>query len=479
MPPSTWLRVGAPEIVFAYVLVMALASGTTSFLDDPDTFWHLEVGRRILDEGAVPFVDRLTYSRADTPWVDQSWLFDAGLALAFKGLGWSGVVVLASAFLAWLYWILARQLRRDGSSFCTILLVGLLVSRVGQIHFLVRPHLLTWGFCLATFLICRAAHRGKTRALWAIPPMMSLWANCHGGFLAGLLIIATATLGHAVSGAWDNARLAQLRAFCLAFVAACAAPLLTPYGPDLYRHVYELLFSSGLTKMSEEFLPYRFGSLIPGPLEWTIIALVALPKFSRERPLIYDLAHALVWLHLGLITVRYSPIFGIAVAPMLARLLDGIFPVRKPQETPEPLLAGVGLPLVATLGIVIASALGAPLGKLGPARWPLAALPALEKAPVELPLFHEQDWGGMVEAMTEPRRLAFIDSRFEVFGVEFIEDYLKALQGGDDWEALDDKWSFGLVWVRPNRGLARHLAGDSRWRVIHQDPVSVLYQRVR
>lgn len=479
MPLSTWLRVGAPEIVFAYVLVMTLAHGG-KLLNDPDTFWHLEVGRRILDEGAVTFVDRLTYSQADTHWVDQSWLFDAGLALTVRGLGWPGAIALASIWLAWLYWIIARQLERDGSSPWSIILVGLLVSRVGQIHFLVRPHLLTWGFCVATFAICRAAHRGKIRALWAFPPMMSLWANCHGGFLAGLLILATAIGAHALSGHWDSRRLKELRAFALAFIGGCAAPLLTPYGIDLYRHVYELLFSSGLTKLSQEFQPYLFSNLIPGPFEWAIIALVALPKFSRERVSFYDLAHALVWLHLGLVTVRYSPIFGFAVAPMLARLLDGIFPERNRAEASDPLPTGVGLPLAASLGIVIAAALGAPLGKLDPERWPLDALPAVNEAPKELPLFHEQDWGGMVEAMTEPRRLAFIDSRFEVFGVEFIENYIKAIQGNEEaWEALDDKWSFGLVWVRPDRGLARRLAGDTHWRVLHQDPVSVLFQRVR
>jgi hypothetical protein len=92
-------------------------------------------------------------------------------------------------------------------------------------------------------------------------------------------------------------------------------------------------------------------------------------------------------------------------------------------------------------------------------------------------LFHEQDWGGLIEAESRPRRAAFIDDRFELFGREMVLQYVNALDGGPDWETIRDENSVELVWVRPDRGLARRLQNDPAWRVRFRDGVSVLFQR--
>ncbi len=60
---------------------------------------------------------------------------------------------------------------------------------------------------------------------------------------------------------------------------------------------------------------------------------------------------------------------------------------------------------------------------------------------------------------------------------EAILDYLDALQGGPAWDDLRDRERIDLVWVRPDRGLARRLADDPAWQVVHRDDVSVLFRR--
>src|SRR3954452_19083484 len=85
-------NVGVPDLVFGLVLITALAGGRTGFLNDPGTFWHLRLGREILRSGAVPRCDTLTYSRAQTPWVDQSWAFDVALAFLVDHAGWTAVI---------------------------------------------------------------------------------------------------------------------------------------------------------------------------------------------------------------------------------------------------------------------------------------------------------------------------------------------------------------------------------------------------
>ena len=157
-----------------------------------------------------------------------------------------------------------------------------------------------------------------------MPIYTALLANLHGGFVALPVIVATAALGHAVSGAWDAARRRNVVKFGLAVVACCLAALANPYGFGLYRHVGHLLLSSGVTSLIIEYQPPHFGKPEADVLEWVLLALIGLPVVSARRIDRYQLCHVLVWLHLALTSIRNAPLFALAAAPALATLIDGL-----------------------------------------------------------------------------------------------------------------------------------------------------------
>jgi hypothetical protein len=466
---------GVPDAVFWLILVFVLIGGRTGFLNDPGTFWHVRLGREILRNRDVPRYDTLTYTRDRSPWVDQSWAFDVGLALLVDRVGWSGAVASTALFLATLYACLARALLRDGISPLIAVVVTVLAVGIGTIHFLVRPHLFTMAFVLWTARACQRQHQDGGRAVGVVPFLMIPWANLHGGFLAGPIVVATAAVGHMLSGPMDAYRKRNVIRFGEAFLLSCVTPLINPYGFGLYQHVGELLVSSGVTKLIDEYQPIPFGTGKARVAEWVVLALIALPTFSKRRLSRYDLAHILVWLHFALGSIRHVPLFAIVVAPGLARLVDGL-----PWTTHEDgrrwadwsACSWVTAAVVA-LGVIV----GVPFGGLDPKTWPLSAVPALDRQPVEARLFHEQDWGGMIEEECRPTRRAFLDDRFELFGKKTILEYVDALQGGPEWDALRDRERIDLVWVRPERGLARRLTADPTWQVVHRDAVSVLFRR--
>lgn len=476
MPTSRAWRFGAPELVFAFVLASGLVGGHRGFFNDPGTFWHVRLGREILRTGQVPRFDGLTSTRAGEPWVDQSWLFDAGLAWVVDRAGGPGAAAATALILAWVYWALARWLGSLGHDPLVAAVVAILAAGIGAIHFLVRPHLFTFAFVLACLAACRSFHDRGGRVIWAVPPIVALWANLHGGFLAGPVVVATALVGESVSGAWDAGRRRKLATFGLVLLASLAAALANPYGFGLYRHVGTLLVGSGVTDLIDEYKSAPFGKGEARVLEWVVLALVALPVVSRTRPTRYDLAHALVWLHLALGSIRHAPLFALAMAPVLASWLDGLFtpgPSREPVRARGP----SAWPLAATAALLGAAGLGAPLGGPDPDRWPLGALDALNRQPVEARLFHEQDWGGLIESECRPPRGAYLDDRFELWGRAAILEYVAALQGGPGWDEVRDRDRIELVWVKPDRGLARRLTSDPAWEAVHRDRLSVLFRR--
>ena len=129
------------------------------------------------------------------------------------------------------------------------------------------------------------------------------------------------------------------------------------------------------------------------------------------------------------------------------------------------------------MGVLALTATGVKIGGFGATRWPLAALATLNRQPPHSCLFHEQDWGGLIEAECQPRRLSYMDDRFELYGKDAILEYVQTLAGGPTWDAVRDRECIDLVWVRPDRELAKRLADEPGWTLLFRDSVSVLYGR--
>ena len=221
LPPDSW-----PERSCLLAGAGVCADwGRHALFNDPGTLWHLRLGRDIVASGSVPRCDTLTFTRAKSPWVDQSWGFDALLALVVDHWGWSAAVGLTVLVLASVYAALAGGLVRDGISPVVAVVVALLMAAIGCVHFLIRPHIFTFAFVYLTLRVCQLQHqRGGLIVVW-VPVLTAILANLHGGFLALPVIAASAGVGHAISGHWDQARQQNVVRFSLASLASCLAAL--------------------------------------------------------------------------------------------------------------------------------------------------------------------------------------------------------------------------------------------------------------
>ena len=73
-------------------------------------------------------------------------------------------------------------------------------------------------------------------------------------------------------------------------------------------------------------------------------------------------------------------------------------------------------------------------------------------------------------------RRSYLDDRFELFGKEAILEYVDVLAGGPVWDTIRDRDKIEMVWVRPERGLAKRLLKDPGWSVVYRDKVSILFR---
>jgi hypothetical protein len=70
---SPW-RVSWPLIVGMSLFVLLLNTTGLPLLADPDSRWHVAIGKWILDNGAVPHVDSHSHTFTGQPWIAKEWL---------------------------------------------------------------------------------------------------------------------------------------------------------------------------------------------------------------------------------------------------------------------------------------------------------------------------------------------------------------------------------------------------------------------
>ena len=197
-------------------------------LIDPDTMWQITVGQWILDHRAVPETDVFSFTMRGQPWISTQWLAQVLYAKTYAAFGWSGPVVFSAAAIAATFALLTKFLSRHLSESTTLVFVAAALALTVP-HLLARPHVLAMPVMVAWAggLIAAADRRGAPS--FRLLPLMALWANLHGGFVFGLVLIAPIALD-AVLGADAQARKALALRWAAFAVAALLASGCTPYG---------------------------------------------------------------------------------------------------------------------------------------------------------------------------------------------------------------------------------------------------------
>src|SRR5690349_12841800 len=184
------LRAAMPWLVAAgaYLVVIAVAP---QLLNDPDTYSHLALGRWILEHGTVPTTDPFSANLRGTHWLAFEWLSEVVFALSYAAGGWIGMVAVASAAAAAAFGLLSRFLLRELQP--TAALFGVLIALpLTAPHILARPHVLALPLVVTWVAALIRAVDTRTSPSWLLLPLMMLWANLHGSFTFGLLMIGAA-----------------------------------------------------------------------------------------------------------------------------------------------------------------------------------------------------------------------------------------------------------------------------------------------
>jgi hypothetical protein len=239
---STFALIGA-----LIVLVGALALCIDRF-HNGDFYLSLGSGRFIAEHGFAARDPFATIAHGGT-WLNQQWLSELAFFRASQLVGPTGLTVLYAFLLAAPLALLLWLCRRKG----WLMLVAITAFYFPGVLAIVNPRAAGFTVLIFSTLVAlvvavwrerSGAPAGERRLWWgtlAILGLFALWANLHGGFVAGLLLLGLVTVGLAIDhwrGIPDAVPLPRVVALGLiAVLAAVTVTVATPLGDEIWSYL--------------------------------------------------------------------------------------------------------------------------------------------------------------------------------------------------------------------------------------------------
>jgi hypothetical protein len=340
---------GADAALAALVLVLAFAAASFTARNS-DVWLHLAAGKRLLAGEYTPGTDPFSYTGADRPWVNHSWLLDGAAYLLYGGTG--QVLVVAKALVVALAFGLVLAIRRPNHALWPWAAVAGVAVLAAAPQFLLRPLVVSMLFLSVTLaLLFRGAQKPNS---WRVPFPVAIgvtfwfWANSDPWFFIGPLALALVLVGEqiqaALSGPEGDAvasegeplgRVPDAKALAKGLAVGVIACMLNPHHVRVWELPFELVGASGIEidpRLKQAVLSPLNGDYASTPalgqnlngLAYGVlmVAGAALLGFGRVRG-----SHAALWVGfaaLSLVSVSAIPFFALVAVPLVAAQLNAL-----------------------------------------------------------------------------------------------------------------------------------------------------------
>jgi len=481
--PPSWLR---PVILAMAALVLLGWFSTESA--DSDTWWHLKTGEYILRNHALPVPDPFSYTaymgKPAYPGEETTrdfnlkheWLAQVMFYLAYAAAGFPGLVLLRVAILS-AYCLLAGLVvfRRTGGFYRALIAAGL-SALVAGFFLSDRPYQLTYLLLAATLAILEFR-----RWLWLLPAMMLVWANLHGGFFLGLIVLGV-YCAEVLFLRWQKRPLPDEKTLWLVSAACLVAAAINPNG----YLTLPVLIAYRESQLQRTLYEWAHGTLWPPNLiSCLLFAAAGALVWQRPKTRLTD------WLLLGLFgaayvsAVRNSNLVGLIAPIAIASYVPWKWrvPVAAEFAAAALILALFGAERVEGRGLEFRAAEW---------KYPSGAADFLLSHRIAGRVFNSYEKGGYLIWRLWPQQRVFVDGRAlneSVYGdYQRIMRYASAADGPSAHDLLD-RYGIEVILVNGfevNSGnpyalplaLADPSQGEHKeWNLVYEDGQALIFMR--
>ncbi len=429
------------------------------------------------------YVNTFSFTEPAHPWFNHEWLGQYLLYRIFTLFGNPGLILLKILLGLCLVAVLDAGIRMSCKSgpvrFLSLLLI---ISTIGY-GFSTRPHLFTYVLYALLLLSLRKNILGRPAGLLVFPVLGAVWANLHGAFFAGLILLLFYIVFETVKRSFFKEReyspgMLMIAAAILLFFAGS---LINPYGLRLWDFIF---YSSGKARpFLSEWAPFARIEYISEHIDFVALSLVSFFAVISSRK-----AKDMTWL--GLLLVSFA-------SAILMRRNIPVFAITAAFVVPGYLEEGAGGSIDGIIGrfssaslaaalsffMIISAWYGLTFNKENPleieipqARFPLDAVRFMEANKISGNALVFFDWAEYCIWRLYPECKVFMDGRlFSAYGEKAVADYFDFLYLGADWDDALKDYPTDIVFIHRANPPYEKMLSMQGWTLVYESNIAGLF----
>lgn len=488
-------------IALVFVGIFTLAFFTPA---SNDTWWHLQAGRVTLQRREILRTDLFSYTRHGDPWINHSWLGQVIMYVIFESFSWVGMKIWAGILVVITFVLVYLQM--EGG----VVLRGPLLTLAAVTAmpaWSLRPKMFSLVLlAVVTYLLhfyrsllrpglATAALNNRPwrkALLWLLPLLFVAWANLHGGYPLGLMVLLAFLVGEAGNrlalkrGLVDSRDILEWREIGVVAGATIVAGLslaATPYATRLWTHPWNVV-TTFQGEISEWSSP-DFHQVIVWPFAAFLLLTLATLGASNRRIDLVDLAMLGLFSALALWARRNIGPFVVVATPVLSQHLapvleDDLQITLDHYEAVPSWVNWVMLIIIVLAGVIGCrtgiDAFGLDWQPVEAVEWIKTNRYNLEEMERAGRIFNLYDWGGYLIWQLWPQYQVFVDGRHTLFAGDPLREYGHVMDGGAETSDVLQKYDVDLVLV-PLGTPAMIRLECLDWREVYRDEIAIIFTR--
>jgi hypothetical protein len=470
-PARVWAGVRPAHVAVAILFAGALWIAATP-INDLDSYWHVEIGREILQRHTLDGLGQQWLGVPAPPWRTSQWLSEVAMYLAVERLGWIALPALRLLTACALFAVFAVTLVRRRQPIASFVVLGIVV--VGLETLLQdRPATVSLVFMAVLAVTCeRLWTTGRGPSPPVVAALSLIWAQLHG-----LWVIAPAAFLLVAVGALLDRRRAPTGQLRGALVAAAASMTGTVNPQGLVSFLLPVRFKNSAGLRINEWNPTQFTMLLT--ICWGLLLCLVVLAWVRSsrRITATELLWVFCWSAFAVMALRNVGPALLLTAPVALRALEGSAENRLDRliRTPSP---GESRALAVLLAAILAGTSAATIGEL-------ATIDPLQKAPAlaiarrlaaanhPLRVWNAYNASGSLIAFgggREGHLKLLVDGRSDLWGNEYIGRTVDAQSLVGDWDRTFHDFHADAAVLPPDVPLVVYLRKVEGWRAAQTAP---------
>lgn len=477
---SKWCEKNYIDLVVFILFVLVMVQP----IFDPDMWWHLRLGREMVEGGKIIFNDTFSFSLPNYEFVNHSWLLDILTFYLYEIFGLLGVNLVYGGFTVAGFWFIYLLLKKVIKKKELALLFPLFAIYITEFISLRAHSFSFFGISFLWYFLTSLGEENKesNKRIWLLPVLFLTWANMHGGFILGLLVwglwILFGIVGKIVSVKRLNMSGDGKKQILFLFLSALIT-FINPYGTGVWKFAFDLFRNNASSVFNSDWVPLlssRLGTE-SSMMRWAIlifglIALLSGKKYLRKKLV------AFIFGIMTLYSIRYALVFLILITPLLFLWLEEMIS-KFGKKISWKILAAVSVLVVFVVmfnnvaKMICAYGSNECYGKMG--NFPYESVKYFQENNLQGNIFNFYTWGGYLEWQL-PDNKYFIDGRMDSFYVgdeSFLSEFAMIVELKDGWRETFEKYDVDYVLLPKEMKIVDELE-KMGWKKVFEGNVEVI-----